>query len=44
MANNFVALAGVAAADVPLHYYREARPLEVLLNEGLRPRYTIVPR
>ena len=44
MANNLVALAGVAAADVPLHCGGQTRPLKVLLNEGLRPGHIIVPR
>ena len=44
MADDLVALTGVAAADVPLHHYREAMPLEILLHEGLRPRHAIVPR
>ena len=44
MADDLVALTGVAAADVQLHCSREARPLEILLHEGLRPRHAIVPR
>ena len=44
MTNDLVALTGVATADVMLHFSREARPLEVLLNESLGPRHTIVPR
>ena len=44
MSGNLVALTGVTAADVLLHCSRKTRPLEVLLNESLGPRYTIVPR
>ena len=44
MAHNLVVLASVAAEDIALHCSRKARPLEVLLNESLGPRYTIVPR
>ena len=44
MAHSLVALAGVAAHDIALHCSREARPLEVLLDEGLGPRHAVVPR
>ena len=44
MSNNLVALTGVAAADVPLHRCHEARPLEILLHEGLRPCHAVVAR
>ena len=41
MTDDLVALAGVAAAGVTLHCSREARPLEVLLNESLGPRHML---
>ena len=44
MAHDLIPLGGVAAQDIALYCSREARPMEVLLDEGLGPRHAIVPR